>query len=254
MFKKHSILWGTADSLFVPTAMKKSDLKPLITEAVDFSPQSFTAPDEHPVVFMFNKQKIRIILPFFILNYYEMIPLIPHVHFKNNPTKEFQMSPILYVSSRLIVIGARIFFHLNKVLGVMKLTTPMKNFPKVKSIKEDVFRKNFWNCKKTYSLDMTAIADGIEGLPSEFPNYLNIESWFNCDAIINTPDPDAKYWTAVYKMQTRKIMAANAKVDIKNLEGIKPQIIISESIKSNPLGSFWVNFEWDLAVPKKYKP
>ena len=248
MSKKHSILWGTANSIFVPKAMKKEVLRPLLTTDLDFTAQSFTAADEHPVIFMFNTQKIRIIFPFFTMNYYEMIPLIPYVHFKTAPETSYQMSPILYVSSLLIVIGARIAWHLNKVWAKFNLSAPVKDFPKVKYLNEQV------SYKFIEAITLEANAEGASGKPEDFPNYMNLFQLLATNALINTPDPNPEYWLAYYKMTTREIQGATATVDVKDVNGLPKMKFSTASIANDPMGSFRVYFEWDLGWPRKYTP
>jgi len=134
-------LWGTCDSLNAVVQMPKCEIRPLLTKDLDFTPQDLTAEGFHPIIFQANTQCIRIFVSWFRMSYYEMIPLIPLIHFKGEPKVYYQTAPILYVSSILIVIGARIMWHLNKVCAKFKLSDKVKNMPKVKYINENCFPK-----------------------------------------------------------------------------------------------------------------
>jgi hypothetical protein len=251
----HAPLWGTTDSIFVPTSLKKTDLQPLLTKDLDFTAQNFTAEDEHPVVFMFNSQKIRLFFPFLVMNYYEMIPLIPYVHFKKNPLISYQTSPILYVSSLMIIIGARIVWHLNKVLGTFNLSIPMDKFSEVKYMKEEVFSKHIFNAKENAkAIKMEATADGEVGSIEKFPNFEKLWPLFNTNALIYNNDVNPKYLIAPYIMTVASLQGVTAKIAVDNITGLPPMKFETESINTNVLGSFWVSFEWDLWMTKTYDP
>ena len=74
-------LWGTCKSILAAVAMDKNVIKKIIPNGIAFTPQNITGAGGHPVIFMFNKQKIRIFFSWLIINYYEMIPLIPWAQF-----------------------------------------------------------------------------------------------------------------------------------------------------------------------------
>lgn len=251
----HAPLWGTSDSIFVPTAMKKSDLRSLLTDDLDFTPQDYTATDEHPVVFMFNSQKIRILFPFFVMNYYEMIPLIPYVHFKKNPIVSYQTSPILYVSSLLIIIGARIVWHLNKVLGKFNLSIPMNQFSQVKHLNEEVFSKHIFDKKKdARAITLDAAAEGETGGIDKFPNFVKLWPLFNTNALIYNDAANPKYLIAPYVMTVAALQGVDAKIEVGRIEGLPPMKFVSPSINKSVMGSFWVSFEWDLWMTKTFNP
>jgi hypothetical protein len=236
-------LWGTCKSILAPVAMKKEVIKKIIPNGIDFTPQNITAADEHPVIFMFNKQKIRIFISWFTVNYYEMIPLIPWMHFNGKPDKSYQMSPILYVSNPFIVIGARIMWHLNKVWAAMQVAPPIEEFQKVRYMNEKVLRK------KINAIEMHAEADGQPGNPQSFANLQTLSPMLLTDALINAPGP--VFYTAVYQVTMEEIQGANVKLKIMDIAGIPNQELNIPSINDKVLGGFFISFSWKLFWPKK---
>jgi hypothetical protein len=174
-----------------------------------------------------------------------MIPLIPWVHLKKDPEKNYQMAPILYVSSIMIVIGARILWHLNKVWSRMKVAPPIKNFPEVRYVDEKVFRKG------SEAIQMHADADGNIGKPSDFPNLEKLSPMLLTDALINAPGP--VFYSAVYQVTMIEVQPAKVKIDIKNIQGLPVGEMVLPGINQSVLGGFFLNFSWNLYWPKKMK-
>ena len=238
-------LWGTCDSIIAAVAMKKEVIRKIIPEGIEFTSQDLTPEDEHPVLYMFNKQKIRVFFPWLTRNYYEMIPLIPWVHLTKEPGKNYQMAPILYVSSLMVVIGARILWHLNKVWAKMKVNPPMQDFPKTKYVNETVFRKGI------EAIQMNAAADGELGKPPAFPNLQKLSPMLLTDALINAPGP--VFYTAVYQVTMNEVQGANVKIEVLNIDGWPDGSFSVPSINNAVLGGFFLNFSWNLYWPKKQK-
>lgn len=226
--------------------MPKEEIRPLLTEDLDFTPQSLTKEGYHPIIFQANTQHIRIFVSWFRMNYYEMIPLIPLIHFKKASDQYYQSAPLLYVSSILIVIGARIMWHLNKVWSKFNLSAEVESLPKVKHISESVFRKS------VEAIDMDSEEAGETGKPGDFPNYEKIEPMFNHDALIY--NDKQKYWVATYSIETHDVQPTVAKVDIKDIPEMKSQSFKIPSIVESPLGAYRLNFSWELLRPKRFKP
>jgi hypothetical protein len=244
-------LWGSSDSIFAAVSMKKEDLNQFMTDDLAYTETDLTPPDEHPVIYMFNQQKIRILLPFFIMNYYEMIPLIPYVHFKDNPSKSYQTSPILYVSSRLIVLGARIVWHLNKVFAAFQVNPPIKDFPVVKHMSIQVFRDTI------NAINFTSQVAGETGIPSAFPNVNTLAPLLTTDALIVSYASGSnlnKYWTTAYQFDMTEVQPSTTTIDVINIEGLPKQTFHVPSIAAQVLGSFRVTFNWKLPWPGRYYP
>jgi len=247
MKKKWTPLWGTASSVMAISSMKKSDVKKMLPPDIALTAQSFTAPDEHPIVFQLNKQKIRILLPIFTINYYEFIPLIPLVHFKDNPSKNYQMSPILYVSSRLIVLGARIVWHLNKVFAKFSFTPKVKTMFDAQDILAKISRKDISD-----AVSLQVNGEGFVGTMADFPYLVEFEPYLNTDAIINSPSN--QYWTAVYRIAPAEVQGAPVHIDLNMPELPKLQEANVPSIAKALMGGFKINFRWTLQWPRKYVP
>ncbi len=236
-------LWGTCKSILAAVAMDKNVIKKIIPNGIAFTPQNITGAGEHPVIFMFNKQKIRIFFSWLIINYYEMIPLIPWVHLEGKPDKQYQMSPILYVSNPFIVLGARIMWHLNKVWAAMKVAPPIDEFQKLKYLNERVIRK------KMDAIEMYAEADGQPGAPQSFPHLQTLSPMLLTDALINAPGP--VFYTAVYQVTMIEIQGAKVNFKVMDIEGLPKQEFNVASINEKVLGGFYINFSWKLFWPKK---
>jgi hypothetical protein len=236
-------LWGTCKSILAPVALEKEMIKKIIPDGIDFTPQTITPAGKHPVIFMFNKQKIRVFFSWLVVNYYEMIPLIPWMHFIGKPDKSYQMSPILYVSNPFIVLGARIMWHLNKVWSKMVVTPPIENFQKMKYLNEKVIRKNI------ESIEINAKADGELGDSNNFPNLQVLSPLLLTDALINAPGP--VFYTAVYQVTMNKIQGAKVNMKILNIDGLPKQEFNVPSINEKVLGGFFIDFSWNLFWPKK---
>jgi len=239
-------LWGTCESLNAVVQMPKCEIRPLLTKDLDFTPQDFTAEGYHPIIFQANTQCIRIFVSWFRMSYYEMIPLIPLIHFKGEPKVYYQSAPILYVSSILIVIGARIAWHLNKVCAKFKLSNKVKNMPKVKYINERVIKNSIT------AITMESEAAGETQAPTAFPNFEKIEPLFNHDALIYNGKLD--YWRAPYSIVAHEVQPTTAKVHINNIPNMVAQSFNIPSIEDSPLGAYRLNFSWTLFIPKKISP
>ncbi len=228
-------LWGTSRSVFAAISMKKAALAGFLTSDLGFTPCALVPEDEHPVVYMLNRQKIRMFLPFFIMHYWEMIPLIPYVHFKDKPEKPYQTSPILYVSSWMIVLGARIMWHLNKVCAKFDVTPPMKQLPAVKHLSAQVFRKT------TKAITISAELTGDGGAPSGFPNAEQLGGLLSSDALIvsyaSGPGTQDKYWTAAYQFTIQEVQPCNARIDVLDVEGLPRETFSVPPITDAVLGS-----------------
>ena len=250
-YMSYTPLWGSSDSIFAAVSMKKKDLNQFLTDDLAYTESHITKADEHPVIFMFNKQKIRILLPFFIMNYYEMIPLIPYVHFKENPSKSYQTSPILYVSSRMIVIGARIAWHLNKVFARFKVSPPIQKFPEAKHLSTSVFRE------KINAINFISESSGETAKPKVFPNLQALTPLLSTDALIlayesaNSPN---KYWTTAYQFNMVEVQPCTTKIELIDIEGLAKQTFNVPDINKNVFGSFRVKFNWKLPWPGRYFP
>lgn len=244
-------LWGSSDSVFAAISMKKKDLNQFLTDDLAFTESELTAEDEHPVIYMFNKQKIRILFPFFIMNYYEMIPLIPYIHFKDNPSKSYQTSPILYVSSRLIVFGARIAWHLNKVFATFKVAPEITKLPLTKHMTLEVYRE------KINAINFKSMVVGETQKPAAFTNLQVLKPLLSTDALIvsyssgNNPN---KYWTTAYKFEMVEVQPCTTKIEVLAIEGLPKERIDVPSIIENQLGSFRVKFKWKLPWPGRFYP
>lgn len=236
-------LWGTCESINAVVAMPKCELRPLLTKDLDFTPQNFTPEGSHPVIFQANTQHIHVFFKWFKLTYYEMIPLIPYIHFKSNPSVSYQSAPILYVSKWSIVIGARILWHLNKVVGKFKLSIPVSEFAKVKHLSEEVFRKN------VLAVTMDSKAAGEVGKPEDFPNFQKISTLFMRDAMIY--NDLLQYWVAKYEVEVQSVQPATSVIEINNIPGLSAGKYESPSIKDSLLGAFQINFSWKLWEPKQ---
>lgn len=239
-------LWGTASAVMGVAALKKEVVEQLIPPDIALSAQDITPAGTHPVVFQLNKQKIRILLPFFTMNYYEFIPLIPHVHFKNAPDKPYQMSPILYVSSWLIVLGARIAWHLNKVWATFRMSPEVNNFFDSASLGTAIYRSG------VEAVVISTQAQGQPGPETAFPNLEKIASMLNTDAIINSPDN--QYWTASYRIEISKVQGITEDMQLHMPELPELSSLSFPSITDNVLGACKIDFSWKLAFPKKYNP
>ncbi|ANQ50445.1 hypothetical protein MY04_3077 [Flammeovirga sp. MY04] len=240
---KRASLWGECDAILAATSYPKSEVTKLIPKEIGLSEQTLTPEGEHPIVFMFNTQKIHIFFSFFTMRYYEMIPLVPYVHFKNNPTVNYQMSPILYVNSFLIVLGGQLMWHINKVLGKFKVPLPISDFPKVKHYSEKVFRKHI------EAIEMNAEADGDTGVISDFPNAEKLRELWHTNAIVNN---DTTFWTAQYQVTDKEVQPAKVAIDLKDIDGLPSEKMEIPSIKNTILGGLRLKFDWKLWWPKKY--
>lgn len=223
--------------------MPKCELRPLLTKDLDFTPQDFTPEGYHPVIFQANTQHIHVFFNWFRMTYYEMIPLISYIHFKDNPSVSYQSAPLLYVSNWWIVIGARILWHLNKVIGKFNLSAPVKNFPEVKHIKEQVFFSN------VLAITMNTKAAGPVGKPEDFPNFQKISTLFMRDAMIY--NNLLEYWIAKYEVQVQSVQPAESEIEVNNVAGLSAASYTSPSIEKSVLGAFQVNFTWQLWEPTK---
>lgn len=245
-------LWGTSRSVFAAISMEKTALAGFLTPDLGFTPCELVPENEHPVVYMLNRQKIRIFLPFLIMHYWEMIPLIPYVHFKDKPDKPYQTSPILYVSSWMIVLGARIMWHLNKVCARFDVAPPMKQLPTVKHLSAQVFRKT------TKAITLTAEISGSSGAPSSFPNAETLSRLLSSDALIVSYASDAgkqnRYWTAAYQFKMQEVQPCSARIDVLDIVGLPKATFSVPPITDAVLGAFRVDFSWKLPWPGAYKP
>jgi hypothetical protein len=244
-------LWGSSHSIFAAVPMKKNNLNQFLTTDLDYSETGITPPDEHPVIYMLNMQKIRILLPCFIMNYYEMIPLIPYIHFKDNPTKNYQTSPILYVSSLMIVIGARIMWHLNKVWAKFKVEPQVQNLPKVKHLSAQVFRSTI------NAINIESKIDGETRKPHDFQNVNTLIPLLSTDALIvsyaSGTSPN-KYWTTAYQFAMEEVQPCITEIDVIAIDGLPVQKFNVPGIQTSVLGSFRVYFKWKLPWPRRYNP
>lgn len=243
-------LWGSSHSVFAAVSLSKRSIRSFITDDMDFSQTNLTTSDQHPVIFMLNRQKIRIILPIFAINYFEFIPLVPFVHFKDNPTKNYQTSPILYVSNYLIVLGAKIFWHLNKTLGRFKLQKGLRSFPKTKYLKVQVCYQ------KTEAVKLLSQICGEPGTPDSFPNMKSLMPLLTTDALMirypsgSTP---AKYWVSAYQFNPLYIQPCSTELDVEDVASFPEMERLVPDIRESVLGSFFCHFHWKLPWPKVFR-
>lgn len=238
-------LWGTCDSLNVVVAVPKDELRPLLTDDLDFTPQNFTEEGYHPVIFQANTQLIRVLFPCFRKRYYEMIPLIPYIHFKNKPEVSYQSAPILYVSSWAVVFGARLLWHLNKVLSKFKLSTPVRELPKVGKLREQVWRKS------VEAIDLNATVAGSTGKAADFPNFQKVSTLFIRNALIY--NDKSQYWAARYQVEVGEVQPVEGEVIVKNVEGLESKTYTAPGIDKALLGGYRYRFKWWLWKPKRYR-
>ncbi|TAE19349.1 MAG: hypothetical protein EAZ95_02025 [Bacteroidetes bacterium] len=245
MKKTRTALWGTANAIMAISSVKKSEVVKMLPPAVALSPQTFTPEDEHPVVFLFNKQRIRLMFRYLYIDYYEFIPLIPLVHFRDNPNRHYQMSPILYVNSRRVVFGATVVWPLNKVMAKFSFTPAINDFFGAPDIVGQIDRS-----ANTGKVLLDSHAEGKIGIMKDFPHLENFLPHLNTDAIISSPTHD--YWTANYRIKTSIVqgMRANVGLDIPELRELKS--FEAPSISQTLFGAFRIKFSWTLARPIKY--
>jgi hypothetical protein len=154
------------------------------------------------------------------------------------------MSPILYVSSWLIVLGARIVWHLNKVLGKFSITPQVKSFFDAQAIFAQVDRQN------VKAVSLQASGEGKAGAMTDFPYFMEFEPYLNTDAIINSPTNE--YWTAVYRIEPSLVQGAPVNIDLSMPELPELQQVDVPSINQSVLGGFKIDFSWTLEWPRKY--
>ncbi|WP_281613425.1 hypothetical protein [Flammeovirga sp. SubArs3] len=238
-------LWGHCDAILAATSLPKKILRKLLPDTIDFTSQNYTSGDDHPVIYMFNEQVIHIFFSFFKVKYKEMIPLIPFVHFKDNPSVNYQTSPILYVDSLLIVFGGQVMWHLNKVIGKFMGTSEIQHFSKMKYLSHKVFRENI------ETITMTATPTGEVGTIDDFPYCKQLSELWHTGAIINN---ETTFWTARYEVIDKSVQGAAVNIQVKDIEGLPSQTLDIPPIQENILGGFQLTFDWKLWWPKKYQP
>ena len=194
---------------------------------------------------MFNTQKIHIFFSWFVIHYHEMIPLIPLVHFKHAPDKTYQMSPILYVSSRRIVWGAQTLWNLNKIFAKFRSKPAIRDLPRLEYLEQSVFRTG------NKDIAISARIESEAAAPETFPNFQVLNPLLNDDALIDAPGE--KYFTATYRIQPHRVQGIEATIDVFNIPGMKPGSYCVKSITRNLLGAFKLDFSWQLHFPKRAK-
>lgn len=231
-------------SIFGVYEVEKKFLQSWLPPNMDFSKQDITQEGFHPIVFMLNSQKIKILSPCFGLSYWEWIPLLPYVHFKSEPNRPFQMSPILYVNSRLIVWGAQLVWKLNKVFATFE---PKEQFPSPK------FAMSITRNKQT-TVQLTSDTNKLEWkTPEIIQNLQKVLPLLTTEAAIYAPSTQT-YRIADYRFNLLKVADTSLHLNLKMPEMPFIHSVDIPPISKQAIGAFWGYFQWKLQWPQKINP
>lgn len=209
--------------------------------------------EEHPLLLMFNNTTLKpnpnlekiaaqqnSVLE---LQYNEFIVMLPYVEFANphyNSKAPYCFLPVLYLDNPLAVWGGRIFWFFNKEMadftvqpgdfkvsqtgnesllsgstGIMKFKTPEKSLPNFEDIKP--------------ILQLPVVESGGFGV----------------------------FVSSIYKilLEEAKVFPAAQKFINTSCKYLPhKQTIDSPSIEENPLGAFYINYQWELSYIDLIKP
>jgi len=238
---------GYVSSFFVaswPTSVVQS----LLPAGVELAPQTVAPPGEHPVFFGFGKQENATLtyfrwLPFFPLNYLELLVGIPAVR-----RKSFGICPYdepymyiarLYLNRFIPVLGGVLFWGFPKMLARMQRTP---THYAVETLKGGT---------PLISLDSTPTGPFIPALNNQsfaFLGGLLGQRLLQKSLEGHGPLLSA---TMTWRLANAELRPLDAKMTISEsfLPGLPTGSFTSTGIDVNPLGAFELRTRWRLSLP-----
>ena len=245
-------LLGTCNGHLAFSNVDAAFLQTLLPPDIELAPQNYAPLGMHPLLLMFNDTWLqsntnleRIAKEFNIelkLHYNEFIVMLPYVQFKDSKYNEggpWCFLPVLYLDSLLAVLGGRIFWEFNKELarfdtlgGIFNVTSEITGEP--------LFSTAF------------PLTGGTPIVGSSQPNYVDIMP------ILKLPVLEHGrygYVTSVYTInyETAVITPQGANLTNKNCRYLPPGDLQVPAITQNPMGCFYMSYNWSLSYFKFIK-
>lgn len=203
--------------------------------------------NEHPVYFSFNlmQNKVTTPIPGYTLKYREMVVGITNVQLENSTdTTLYTYSPILYLNSLQGVLGGRIFYDLPKKFASFIFDTKDEKY---QFSAHTLFMPNDVKFESQFE------KDGLPMQANQSPNFEVIKPILQQPLIIY--DKHFKFRSCEYKilgLDTSSIQPMTGKfqtVDFK--KGLNQKEWTLQSINATQLGTFGINYDWQLTKPQK---
>ncbi len=220
-------------------------LQSLLPDDLELAPQQYTPSGQHPLLFMFNNTLLKS-NPYLekisleqnaalTLKYFEFIVMLPYVQFKEsqyNDKGPYCYLPVLYLNSILAVLGGRIFWEFNK---------QMAGF----SVNESTFSVIEENAPATMLSAITLLM-GVERPQGSIPNFQKITPILQLPVIEHGP---YGYVSSIYEILFKNVSIAPAGVDYTNFtcSFMPAGLTSSPAITEDPLGGFYMNYDWKLS-------
>ena len=209
------------------------------------SSQQYTPEGQHPLLLMFNDtwlktnpnlEKIATASDAVLnLHYDEFIVMLPYVQFKEpqyNGKGPYCYLPVLYLDSILAVLGGRIFWEFNKEMADFDVQ------PTTFTVMEEGGTNMI--------LSGLILFSGFLQPDHSVPNFEKIAPILQLPVIEHGL---YGYVSSVYKIffENQDIAAAGVDVTNTSCQFMPPGLISSPAITENPLGSFYMDYDWKLS-------
>ena len=244
-------LKGRCKGMFAFFSEPEIFLQSLLPQELELAPQSYTPPGQHPLLIMFNNtwlttnanlEKLATSPHFGLnLNYYEFIVMLPYVQFKDSDLPNegpYCYLPVLYLNSLAAVLGGRLFWEFNK---------EMADF----SVQPGDFTVSKFPSRTKLISGVTKLTGSREPGKS-IANFREITPILQLPVIEHGP---YGYVSSIYKIVLENTDITPAEIEMNNISSafLPPGVTHSPPITGNPLGTFLMDYDWELSYIKFIK-
>jgi hypothetical protein len=244
-------LFGKCDGRFALTILDAQFLQSLLPPDLELAPQPYAPEGSHPLLLMFNDTWLqsndeleRITKEYHIglnLHYNEFIVMLPYVQFKDknyNEDAPYCFLPVLYLDSLLAVLGGRVFWEFNKELA--RFITVGTEFNVLHELTGNPLFYSTFN---------------VTGRPVPGSSVSNFNA---ITPILQLPVLEYGiygYVSSVYTVgfENQLITASSLSLINQSCQYLPLKTLTIPGIDQNPMGCFYMSYNWSLSFIKFIK-
>jgi hypothetical protein len=239
-------LEGSCKGRFAFGSVPADFAQSLLPAELVLAPQNYTEAGQHPLLLMFNDTNLNSnpnvekhildgILPEMKLHYYEFIVMLPYVRFSDSQYESkgpYCYLPVLYLDSYAAVAGGRLFWEFNKEMA--EFTVDDSSYTVKASSTGDAL------------LSATTGIMSLMETDSTVAGFEDISPMLVLPVIEHGP---YGYVSSVYEIDFDNIDIAPAGLELINQASsyLPEGTFSSPSILEQPLGAFYINYNWALS-------
>jgi hypothetical protein len=239
-------LEGSCKGRFAFGSVPADFAQSLLPAELVLAPQTYTEAGQHPLLLMFNDTNLNSnpnvekhildgILPEMKLHYYEFIVMLPYVRFSDSQYESkgpYCYLPVLYLDSYAAVAGGRLFWEFNKEMA--EFTVDDSSYTVKASSTGDAL------------LSATTGIMSLMETDSTVAGFEDISPMLVLPVIEHGP---YGYVSSVYEIDFDNIDIAPAGLELINQASsyLPEGTFSSPSILEQPLGAFYMNYNWALS-------